>query len=203
MLSRTGVVDYGMGNLHSVCKALEKAGAEVVLCSQPKEISRFDRLVVPGVGAFGDAAANLKKWGLFDSVKDFIRSGNPYLGICLGMQMLVEESLEKGIHTGFGFIPGTVRKFPDGLKVPQIGWNQIRVKKTESRLFNDIPDLSYFYLVHSYYVDTSEEISVLATADYGIEYACALEKDNVFGVQFHPEKSQKWGLKVLENFVKL
>jgi len=199
-MKRVGIIDYGMGNLHSVEKALQKGGANTQVISDPDLVKSCERLVVPGVGAFGDAVTNLQKTGLWDAVKDYFSSGKPVLGICLGMQILLETSNEKGDHKGFGVIPGQVTRFPDGHKIPQIGWNQVE-QNGRSPLFAGIPDRSYFYLVHSYYAAPLDAEDVIALTDYGIRYATAVAKGNVFGVQFHPEKSQKWGLKLLENFL--
>lgn len=201
-MKRVGIIDYGMGNLHSVEKALQKGGAETRVVADPDQVKNCERLVVPGVGAFGDAVANLQKTFLWDAVKDYFLSGRPVLGICLGMQILLEGSCEKGEHKGFGFIPGQVVRFPDTQKVPQIGWNQVEQTGT-SPLFAGIPDRSYFYLVHSYYAAPRDTRDVIALSDYGIRYATAVARGNVFGVQFHPEKSQKWGLKLLENFLSI
>jgi glutamine amidotransferase len=192
-----------MGNLHSVRKAFQKAGAEVSVISSPDKIFSADRLVIPGVGAFGDAVENLLKWELWEPILEFIKSGKPVLGICLGMQLMLEKSHEKGIHKGFGVIKGEVVKFGEGLKIPQIGWNQVKVKEQGNPLFKGIPNQSYFYFVHSFYTDVRDLSAIAATTDYGIEYPCCIAKDNLWGVQFHPEKSQALGLRLLENFLNL
>ncbi len=198
------VVDYGMGNLRSVSKALEHVGAEVVVTSKPEDVASAEGVVLPGVGAFRDAVRNLKELDLWKAVLKSIDSGRPFLGICLGLQLLFERSYEFGETEGLGVVKGEVVRFelPDGYKIPHMGWNQI-YKKKESKLLDGIDDGDFFYFVHSYYVKPEEENAVLTTTDYGIDFVSSIELDNVFATQFHPEKSQKVGLKLLENFVRI
>jgi glutamine amidotransferase len=195
------VIDYGMGNLRSVEKALEKVGAQVTVTRDADEITAADKLVLPGVGAFGDAMKNLQKRGLVDVIRREVDAGKPFLGICLGLDLIFEESDEHGLHTGFGFLPGRVELLPTRMKIPHIGWNQIIIRK-ESKLLAGIPDGSYFYFVHSYAVVPREESDILCTTDYGCEFVSAVERDNITALQFHPEKSSSLGLKILENFTK-
>ena len=198
------IVDYGMGNLRSVQKGFEKIGAHAIVSREIHAVEQADRLVLPGVGAFGECMRNLEAFGLVEPVKNFVRSGRPFLGICLGLQLLFEESEEVGRHLGFGIIGGKVRAFDRsmGLKIPHMGWNQIRMKK-QSPLLDGVPDGAYFYFVHSYYVDPADSSDILTETDYGITFTSAVSRDNVFAVQFHPEKSQEHGLRLLKNFAAL
>ncbi len=195
------VVDYGMGNLRSVAKALEKVGFDVKVSSEAKDIKDAKGIVVPGVGAFGDAIHNLDRFGLLDEVVKVIKEGKPYLGICLGLQILFEYGYEFGEHEGLGILKGKVIRFEnkEGYKVPHMGWNQVWIKQKEG-LFSGIQEGEYFYFVHSFYAVPSEEKDIASTTDYSVEFCSAVQKDNVWAVQFHPEKSQKAGLKLLENF---
>jgi len=201
------IIDYDMGNLKSVSKAFEAVGADVRITRDPKVIADADKVVLPGVGAFGKCMENLEKYGLIDPIKQTIRSGKWFLGICLGLQLLFDESEEFGPVKGLGVIPGKVVRFSstaplESLKVPQIGWNQIN-KCNEPLLFKDIPDKSNFYFVHSYYVVPKDDAVIATRTDYGLSFCSSIEEENVLATQFHPEKSQKLGLKMLENFVKL
>lgn len=196
------IVDYGIGNLASVRKAFAKVGAEAKVTSSPDEIAGAEKVVLPGVGAFGKAAEHLEAHGLVGLVRQAISDGKPFLGICLGMQLLFEASEEAPGVKGLGLFKGNVKRFEGVPKVPQIGWNEVRQAKS-SPLFASIPESAFFYFVHSYYVVPRDSATVLAFADYGGEYAAAVGKDNVWGVQFHPEKSQAWGLALLKNFAKL
>jgi len=198
------VVDYGMGNLRSVSKALEHAGANVKVSDSPKDLKEAKGIVLPGVGAFKDAVRNLKEKSLWEGIVEEVKRGKPFLGICLGLQLLFEKSYEFGETEGFGFIKGEVVRFslPEEFKIPHMGWNQV-YKKKESSLLDGIGEGEFFYFVHSYFVKPKEESSVLTTTDYGIEFTSAVERENVFGVQFHPEKSQRAGLKLLENFIRI
>ncbi|WP_456399969.1 imidazole glycerol phosphate synthase subunit HisH [Persephonella sp.] len=195
------VVDYGMGNLRSVAKALEKVGLDVKVSSDPEDVLNSKAIVVPGVGAFGDAMHNLDRLGLLDPVIRSIESGKPYLGICLGLQILFEYGYEFGEHKGLGVLKGKVIRFEnrEDFKVPHMGWNQVWIKQKEG-LFSDIKDGEYYYFVHSFYAVPSEESDIASTTDYITEFCSAVQKGNVWAVQFHPEKSQKAGLKLLENF---
>ncbi len=193
------IIDYGMGNLRSVEKALEKVGAEVKVSRDPEDLRKADRMVLPGVGAFGDAMSNLEKRGLIDVLKEEVAAGKPFLGICLGLDLLFEESDEHGLHAGLGLLPGRVELLPTGLKIPQIGWNQVSVRK-QSRLLEGIPDGTSFYFVHSYAVVPSEESDILCTTEYGCTFVSAVERGNIAAFQFHPEKSSSLGLQILRNF---
>lgn len=198
------VVDYGMGNLRSVQKGFEKVGALAVISRDPKEIEKADRLVLPGVGAFPKCMENLTQFNLVDPVKEFVQSGRPFLGICLGLQLLFDESEEFGTHEGLKIIRGGVKEFDRnmGLKIPHMGWNQVLFRK-EVPIFNGIENGSYFYFVHSFYVDPHNSEDVVGETEYGITFTCAVARDNIFAVQFHPEKSQEIGLKILRNFANL
>ncbi|NWG04011.1 MAG: imidazole glycerol phosphate synthase subunit HisH [Syntrophaceae bacterium] len=197
------IVDYGMGNLRSVQKAFERVGVETQLTRSKKEIGRASAIVFPGVGAFKDCMENLEKYGLVEPLLRFIEKGKPYLGICLGLQILFSESEEFGSHKGLGLIKGKVVKFkpdPDH-KVPHMGWNTIE-KKKEVSLLQNVENGDFFYFVHSYYV-VPEETPVISTlTPYGIPFVSSICKENLFATQFHPEKSQVKGLRILENFVK-
>ena len=196
------IVDYGIGNLASVRKAFAKVGAKAKVTSSPDEIAGAEKVVLPGVGAFGKAVEHLAEQGLVEQVRKAIAEGKPFLGICLGMQLLFEASEEAPGVKGLGLLKGNVKRFEGVPKVPQIGWNEVRQAKS-SPLFASIPESAFFYFVHSYYVVPRDSTTVLAFSDYGGEYAVAVGKDNVWGVQFHPEKSQAWGLALLKNFADL
>jgi len=195
------LVDYGMGNLRSVEKALEKVGLEVNRSSNPEDIDKADAIVVPGVGAFADAIHNLERFGLKDKIIQAINQGKPYLGICLGLQILFEYGYEFGEHEGLGIIKGKVIRFDERLniKIPHMGWNQVWIKKKD-KMFKNIKEGDYFYFVHSYYAVPDEEDVIASYTDYGVDFCSAIEKDNIWAVQFHPEKSQTTGLKLLQNF---
>jgi glutamine amidotransferase len=195
------VVDYGMGNLRSVSKALEAVGFNVKVSSFPEDIKNAKAIVVPGVGAFADAVHNLKRFKLFDEIINHIEKGKPYLGICLGLQLLFEYGYEFGEHRGLGVLKGKVIKFDhkSGVKIPHMGWNQVWIRKKEG-LFSNIKDGEFFYFVHSYYADTENEEDIASFTDYSINFCSAVQKGNIWAVQFHPEKSQKAGLKLLNNF---
>ena len=202
------IVDYGMGNLRSVAKGFEHLGISARVTQKPEEIASAEKLVLPGVGAFEDAVRNLKELHVTESILTFLGSGRPFLGICLGLQLLFTESEEGGLHKGFGIFPGRVKRFPNGtLKVPHIGWNRVNrtptVQRSECPLLKGIPDGSYFYFVHSYYADPVDQASVAAKTEYGVTFTSVIWKENMFATQFHPEKSQTLGLKVLENFARV
>ncbi len=198
------VVNYDVGNIRSVEKAFQRAvkdtGHEVIVTADPEVILRADGVVLPGVGAFGACMTNLQRFGLEPVVREVIGRGTPLLGICVGMQMLFEESEEMGCWSGLGILPGRVRRFPDTLRVPQIGWNQLHHAGTDP-LLAGIPDGAYAYFVHSYYCDAANPADVVATTDYGFRYPSVVHRANVWGVQFHPEKSHRVGLRILRNFV--
>jgi glutamine amidotransferase len=230
------IIDYGMGNLRSVQKGFEKVGHKAAVTGNPKDILAADGVVLPGVGAFKDCMSNLTEDKLIDPIHKVIEDGKPFLGICLGLQLLFTESEEFGIHKGLDIIKGRVVRFSfsqhsgapirwmgrntQHLKVPHMGWNSINIKKGQgargkplndsirgkgqenrnSPIFQSIPDNSYFYFVHSYYVAPEDDSVIASTTDYGIEFVSGISKDNLFAVQFHPEKSQEMGLRILRNF---
>jgi glutamine amidotransferase len=196
------MVDYKAGNLRSVAKALETAGAKVKGTEDWRDLARADKIVLPGVGAFGKAVEELKRLNLFDPIREQITSGKPFLGICLGAQLLFESSEENPGVTGLSVLKGKCIRFEKGLKIPHLGWNQV-IRKTDAPIWKDVPDNSFYYFAHSYYFQPEDMQVATGQTEYGIRYASAVWKDNVFGVQFHPEKSQKWGLKILENFINL
>jgi len=193
------VIDYGMGNLRSVEKAFEHLGCEAKIVESPDQASEATHLVLPGDAAFGDAMSNLRNRGWVEPICDHVEAGKPFLGICVGLQLMFEESEELGTHRGLGLLRGRVVRFPAGERIPQIGWNQIAIKK-QSTLLSGVPEGSFFYFVHSYYVDAAEARDSLATTEYGVDYTSIAGRDNLFGVQFHPEKSQQVGLLLLRNF---
>jgi glutamine amidotransferase len=192
-----------MGNLRSVQKALERSGAVAAVTDDPATLDKAQGVILPGVGAFGDAMANLGTRRLLAPVLRQAESGKPLLGICLGMQLLFDESEEMGQHRGLGLLPGHVRRFPEGeLKVPHIGWNQLRSAR-QAPLVNGIEQGAYAYFVHSYYVAPEEPSDVVATTHYGTDFAAVVGRGAIWGAQFHPEKSQEVGLRLLQNFVRL
>ncbi len=197
------IVDYGAGNLHSVKNALDFIGAKSVVTSSADVIADADKVILPGVGAFGDAMARLSESALVDAVKRAIADDKPFLGICLGLHMLFEESEESAGANGLGIFKGKIVKIPDtGLKIPHMGWNSIDVVK-DSRILKGIGGEPYVYFVHSYYIKPEDEGIVSAYTEYGAHLAIAVEKDNVFAAQFHPEKSGDVGMTILKNFVSL
>ena len=201
----TAIIDYGVGNLFSLVCSFKAVGAEAVLTSDPEVIKAADRLVLPGVGAFRDAAAKLRESGLWDLVKQQAAEGKPLLGICLGMQLLLDKSLEFGEYEGLGLIPGTVRPIQDiipaGLKIPQMGWNKL-IMTGESPIFDTTPEGTYMYFVHSYYCDSPAEY-VSAVTEYGAPVTASVRKDSIYGCQFHPEKSGDAGLEILRRFSRI
>jgi len=199
------VVDYGMGNLRSVAKALERVGAEVVVTADHAAIDAAEGVVLPGVGAFGRCMENLLAAGLEAPVRNAARSGKPFLGVCVGMQILFEESEEFGPVRGLGILPGKVRRFvprEGARKIPHMGWNTLALNHRVP-LLRGVADGSYAYFVHSYYIDAADAATVAATTTYGLPFAACVARDHLFATQFHPEKSQKVGLKLLSNFVAL
>jgi len=197
------IVDYGMGNLRSVSKAFQSQEFPAVVTRDPQEISLASGLVLPGVGAFGDCVKNLSEYGLIEPILNFIDSGKPFLGICLGLQVLFEESEEAPGVKGLGLIKGKVVRFPDfkaeHLKVPHMGWNQAAIIK-ETPVLKGVPDNSWFYFVHSYYPEPEDDSWSTVKTTYGFEFTAAVAKDNIFASQFHPEKSSELGLKIIRNF---
>lgn len=197
------IVDYGMGNLRSVQKAFEKVGFAAEISSDANRIRDIDKLVLPGVGAFRDAIARLRGANLADPISEHVRKGKPFLGICLGLQLLFTTSHEDGEHRGLDLFPGEVVRFPrlQGIKVPHMGWNQLRVVKRAPALAG-LPDPPAVYFVHAYYVVPRDQDLVATETDYPTPFASSIWRDNVFATQFHPEKSQKVGLRMLENFAR-
>lgn len=195
------IVDYDMGNLRSVSKAFEAVGHRAVVTRDAKAIGSASHVVLPGVGAFGDCMANLDRYGLIEPVKAAIQSGKPFLGICLGFQLLFTESEEFGPHNGLGILPGKVRRFmiDSALKVPHMGWNQVNIQRN-CPLFERIADGANWYFVHSYFVDPSDKQITATTTTYGIPFVSSIWKDNIVACQFHPEKSQAVGLQLIKNF---
>ncbi|MFC1517501.1 imidazole glycerol phosphate synthase subunit HisH [Candidatus Margulisiibacteriota bacterium] len=201
------IIDYGMGNLRSVQKSFEKMNIEAQLTHDPQEIEKAQAIVLPGVGAFGAAMTNLQKLKIINVLKEKLNSGTPYLGICLGLQILFENSEESPSTKGLGIFKGSVKhfysdkKFPKKeLTIPHMGWNQI-AGKVGTKLLKGIPKEAYFYFVHSYYVEPKDKQLSTGISNYGLDFTVMIEKDNIMATQFHPEKSSPWGLKVLQNFV--
>jgi glutamine amidotransferase len=203
-LAMIKIVDYGMGNLRSVQKAFEKIGAEAVIVTRPADVEGAQKLVLPGVGAFRDGIHELKRAELDWPVRDHIAAGKPFLGICLGLQLLFDVSYEDGEWEGLGVLGGKVVRLADqpDLKIPHMGWNSLEFAKP-TRLFEGIPSGSSFYFVHSYYVVPTEESVVAARTEHGTRFVSAVAKNNLFATQFHPEKSQSLGLRLLKNFATL
>jgi len=193
------IVDYGRGNLGSVEKAFLHLGLPTVVTEDPRAVGDAEALVLPGDGAFHDAMQNLEALGLLGPLREALEGGRPFLGICLGYQLLLSESEEFGQSKGLGLIPGVVRRFPKGLKVPHMGWNQV-THTGDLAIFDGIPSGAYFYFVHSYYPEPLDGTLRVATCQYGITFPAAIGRGNLFATQFHPEKSQRWGLRLLENF---
>ncbi len=195
------IIDYGAGNLKSVTKAFDCLNIESKIVSDPKEINDADKIVLPGVGAFGAAMKEIREANLTDFIRNWILENRSFLGICLGMQLLLESSTESEGESGLAVFKGECLRFDQG-KVPQIGWNQIQIKK-KSKLLNEIENDSFFYFLHGYYIKPKNENIVLATTSYGVTYPSIIEKGNIYAVQFHPEKSGESGLKLLKNWVEL
>jgi glutamine amidotransferase len=195
------VINYGLGNLHSVQKAIASVGGDAVVTDNPEAILQAEKVVLPGVGAFADGMQGLESRGLVDAVKKAAVSGKPMLGICLGMQLFFEESEEQGDHQGLGLLKGKVKAFREpGIKVPQIGWNQLEISK-DANLMQDIQPGDYVYFNHGFYCAPAEHSDILTVTDYGVRFASSVLRKNIHGVQFHPEKSQKVGLQIIRNFV--
>ena len=198
------ILDYDAGNIASVEKAIKYLGADCAVTRDGNTIMHSEAVILPGVGAFGDACEKLSDYGFYDIIPEYIKSGKPFLGICLGLQLLFKESEESPNASGLDILPGKIVKIPDtdGLKVPHIGWNSISINK-KSRLLAGIPDNSYVYFVHSYYLKARDPAIVAATTEYGVTIHAACERENVFATQFHPEKSGEVGLKILKNFISI
>ncbi|MCY2931170.1 MAG: imidazole glycerol phosphate synthase subunit HisH [Planctomycetota bacterium] len=205
-----GVIDYGIGNLRSVQKALQRVGGDAQLVTTPEEIARAGKIVLPGVAAFGDAMEQFRRRGLIEPVRAAVARGVPYLGFCLGLQLLFDSSSEDGQHAGLGILPGRVVRFDAEalargqrrLAVPHMGWNQLHIRRP-CPMLEGIADGDYVYFAHSYHVVPDDESLVVTTTDYGYDFVSSVARDNVFATQFHPEKSQAVGLRLLENFVRL
>ncbi|MFD0712200.1 imidazole glycerol phosphate synthase subunit HisH [Paenibacillus sp. GCM10027626] len=195
------IIDYGMGNLHSVSKAVERLGSEVIVTADPSVIMDADGAILPGVGAFGDAMDNLRSTGLDETARQYAASGKPLLGICLGMQLLFDESEEYGLHAGLGLLPGKVIRFQGDYKIPHMGWNRLQFLQ-ESPLFAGL-DAGYVYFVHSYHAKPEKSGDLLAVTEYYQSVTAIVGRDNVYGMQFHPEKSGQLGMQLLQNFVKM
>ncbi len=194
------IVNYGVGNLASVEKAIKKLGFSVEITDSPEKIARAERIIFPGVGAFGAAIQNLRETGLISVLEENLKNGTPLLGICLGHQLLFTDSEEHGFFKGLNWIPGHVKRFPETVRIPHMGWNRVEFTQT-SPLFAGISSGTFFYFANSYYSET-DNAHRLATTEYGLTFASAARNQNVYGVQFHPEKSQDAGLQLLENFVR-
>ena len=203
-MSQVILIDAGMGNLRSVQKALESLGAIVERTDDPEKVLSGERVILPGVGAFGDFMSGLCVRGLDSAIKEIAARGTPLLGICVGMQALFEVGEEMGQYNGMGLLQGRVARFAESLsvKIPHTGWNQVEVKK-DALIFKGIDSGAYVYFNHSYYCQPGNPNDIGATTDYGINYACAVQHENIYGVQFHPEKSQAIGLQILKNFLEV
>jgi len=199
---RIAIIDYGVGNLRSVEKAFTSQDIEAVVTSDENVLRAADKLVLPGVGAFKACMDGLRARGFDALVLEAARAGKPIIGLCVGLQMMFEEGHEFGVHRGLGLMPGRIVKFPEKLRVPHIGWNQVAFKR-DHPVFRGLPSQTFFYFVHSYYVETTDASCVLGETDYGMRYASICGRDNVVGVQFHPEKSQTAGLALLRNFAEI
>ncbi len=198
------IVNHGLGNIRSVAGAIERLGAEAVVTNDANELTKADKLILPGVGAFGDGIGNLRALGLEDILNRLVlRESRPILGICLGFQLMAKESCEFGYHRGLGWIDAVVEKIDTNgrLRLPHVGWNDLFQRK-ESKLFENIPEDALFYYVHSYHVTCSDQSMIIGECDYGMRFTAAIEKNNIFATQFHPEKSQQWGLELLRNYIK-
>jgi glutamine amidotransferase len=200
MAPKIVIVDYGAGNLRSVARAVAHAGHEPIVTSDPREVPTADGLIVPGVGAAADTMRNLRESGMVEPVREYIASGKPFFGVCMGQQALLSVSEEGGEHECLGILPGRVKRLPGGQKVPHMGWNQVRQAR-EHAIFDGIPDESYFYFVHSYYPQPDDDAIVIGETEYGVTFASVLARDNIVATQFHPEKSGEMGLRMYANFL--
>ena len=198
------IIDYDAGNLKSVEKALKFLGEEICVSRDPEVLSRADKVILPGVGAFGDAMEKLTQYGLVPVIRKIAQSGTPFLGICLGLQLMFDGSDESPGVEGLHLLPGRVRKIPagEGLKIPHMGWNSLEIKPG-SRLFAGVPEGAFVYFVHSFYLEAEEEAIVAATTEYGVTIHAAVEAGNLFACQFHPEKSSETGMRILKNFAEM
>ena len=200
MTKKIVVIDYGAGNLRSVARAVMHVGGDPTVTADPHEVADADALIVPGVGAAADTMRNLSEHGMVEPVRDYIASGRPFFGVCMGQQALLSVSEEGGEHECLGVIPGRVKKLPGGQKVPHMGWNTVR-QRTSHPIFEGIADESYFYFLHSYYPQPEDESSVIGETEYGVTFASVLARDNIVATQFHPEKSGATGLRMYGNFL--
>jgi glutamine amidotransferase len=198
---KIAIVDYGAGNLGSVANAIVKLGYEPNVTSKPSEVLSVAAVILPGVGAAGDAMENLKAIGMADVIRQLIEAKRPLFAVCVGLQLLFSGTEEGGWHECLNVIPGTVKRLPVGLKIPHMGWNQVK-QTVKHQVFDAIPDEANFYFVHSYYVDPEDKSVVAGTTDYGISISSVITKDNLVATQFHPEKSGDWGLMMYANFLK-
>jgi glutamine amidotransferase len=196
------VVDYGAGNLRSVAIALARLGFDPVVTSEPEVVQGADALILPGVGAAADTMSNLARRGLVEPIREYIASGRPFLGVCMGLQVLFSLSEEGGEHPCLDILPGRVRRLPEGLKVPHMGWNSVR-QRCPHPIFDGIPDGAFFYFVHSYYANAEDPSLVVGEADYGVTFPAVVAKDNIVATQFHPEKSAESGLQLYKNFLRM
>lgn len=199
-----GIIDYDAGNIKSVEKALQSLGQETAVTRDPETLLQADKVILPGVGAFGDAMGRLRQYGLEEVIHQIAKKGTPFLGICLGLQLLFDSSEESPGVKGLGLLPGKILRIPDGegLKIPHMGWNSLEITPG-ARLFRGIPQDSYVYFVHSYYLKAEDPAIVAASAQYGVSIHASVERDNIFACQFHPEKSGEIGLRILKNFIEL
>ena len=195
------IVDYGAGNLRSVARAVAHGGGEPVITSEPRDVIAAEALIVPGVGAAADTMRNLRQRGLLEPIREYIASGRPFLGVCMGQQALFDVSEEGGEHPCLGVLPGRVLRLPGGLKVPHMGWNQVRILRPHP-IFDGIDDGSYFYFVHSYYPQPQDPSVVIGETEYGVTFPSVVARDNIVATQFHPEKSGAAGLRMYENFLR-
>jgi glutamine amidotransferase len=196
------IIDYGAGNLRSVVNAVSRLGYEANVTASPAEVLEARAVILPGVGAAADTMANLRQQGLDSPIRQFIAEGKPFLGVCIGMQVLLSDTEEGGNHQCLGVIPGKVRKFAPGLKVPHMGWNQLK-QKIAHPVFEGIADGANFYFVHSYYVEPEDKALVAGETEYGLPFCSVVARDNLIATQFHPEKSGEVGLKVYDNFIRM
>jgi imidazole glycerol-phosphate synthase subunit HisH len=196
------VVDYGAGNLFSVSRAVVNAGTRPLVTSNPSYLDDAEAVIVPGVGAAADTMSNLRQTGFIEPIRSYIASGRPFLGVCMGQQALFQVSQEGGEHECLGILPGRVVRFSNGLKVPHMGWNQVRIVRPHP-IFGGVPDGSYFYFVHSYYPQPADPDVVIGETEYGVDFASVIAHDNIVATQFHPEKSGDAGLRMYSNFLKI